>query len=212
MKILVFLFLFIILTSCSNNNSVYWCGDHACINKAEQEEYFKKTMIVEVRELKETKPKKKSESEIITQQAKMQDSNVENVDELANRRKFEEKKKIYEKKQLAKEAKINEKEKLIEKNKTEEEKLIIKEIEEEEKIIEKNLSEKEKIIKKKVIEEKKIIKKEIIEEEKMTKNDIALDNNIGSSQGEVNKFDKAAENIIKRNIFRPYPDINDIPI
>ena len=59
MKVLIFLFLFFILTECTNNNSVYWCGDHACINKTEQKEYFKKTMIVEVRDIKKSKHKKK---------------------------------------------------------------------------------------------------------------------------------------------------------
>ena len=41
--------IFIFMISCTNNKGVYWCGDHPCINKEEKEAYFKKTMIVEVK-------------------------------------------------------------------------------------------------------------------------------------------------------------------
>ena len=51
MKIFFFISFFFLLYSCTNNKTVYWCGDHACINKKEKEAYFKKTMIVEIREL-----------------------------------------------------------------------------------------------------------------------------------------------------------------
>tara|TARA_B110000196_G_C20831255_1_gene513857 strand:+ start:53 stop:493 length:441 start_codon:yes stop_codon:yes gene_type:complete len=52
MKKIFILIVFITLANCSNNKSVYWCGDHQCINKNEQAEYFKKTMIVEIKEIK----------------------------------------------------------------------------------------------------------------------------------------------------------------
>jgi len=52
MKNYLFLCVFFLIFSCTNNKSVYWCGDHPCINNKEKEAYFKKTMIVEVRELK----------------------------------------------------------------------------------------------------------------------------------------------------------------
>ena len=39
----------IFIFGCSAGKGVYWCGDHPCINKKEKEAYFKKTMIVEVR-------------------------------------------------------------------------------------------------------------------------------------------------------------------
>ena len=55
MKI-VFSFIIIFLVfSCSNNREVYWCGDHACINKKEKETYFKETMIVEKKVLEKNK-------------------------------------------------------------------------------------------------------------------------------------------------------------
>ena len=51
MKIFLFLSIFFLIISCTNTKSVYWCGDHPCINKKEKEAYFKKTMIVEIRDL-----------------------------------------------------------------------------------------------------------------------------------------------------------------
>ena len=47
MKIFLLLSFLILAISCSSDKSVYWCGDHACINKKERKAYFKKTMIVE---------------------------------------------------------------------------------------------------------------------------------------------------------------------
>ena len=69
MKHLILLTFTLLLFSCSNGKKVYWCGDHACINKKEREAYFKKTMIVEVRELNKQNKKSKSELEIIKKQA-----------------------------------------------------------------------------------------------------------------------------------------------
>ena len=57
MKIIFFIFLLLLLINCSNTKSVYWCGDHPCINKKEKEAYFKKTMIVEVKNIKNNKKK-----------------------------------------------------------------------------------------------------------------------------------------------------------
>ena len=69
MKSLVFLIILFILTSCSTDKDTYWCGDHPCINKKEKEAYFKKTMIVEIRELSKQNKKSKSEVEKIKKQA-----------------------------------------------------------------------------------------------------------------------------------------------
>ena len=59
MKYLILLIFSLLLFACSNVKKVYWCGDHACINNKEKEAYFKKTMIVEIREL--SKQNKKSD-------------------------------------------------------------------------------------------------------------------------------------------------------
>ena len=62
------LFFLLVLLSCGSNNEVFWCGDHACINKAEKEEFFKNNMIVEVRKISKKKNKEYSKvSEIINQ-------------------------------------------------------------------------------------------------------------------------------------------------
>ena len=50
MKFLLLLLFFFILTHCSKNNFVYMCGDHVCLNDKERVAYFKKTMIVEIRD------------------------------------------------------------------------------------------------------------------------------------------------------------------
>ena len=52
MKILFLLFLLFFAANCVSNKKTFWCGDHPCINKAERKAYFKKTMIVEVKDLK----------------------------------------------------------------------------------------------------------------------------------------------------------------
>ena len=57
--------------SCSTNKNVYWCGDHPCINKKAKEAYFKKTMITEIKDLKNKNYKNDSEIYKIMQQAKL---------------------------------------------------------------------------------------------------------------------------------------------
>ena len=52
MKNLFFLFILFMIISCSSNKVVYWCGDHPCINKKEKKAYFKKNMIVEMKNIK----------------------------------------------------------------------------------------------------------------------------------------------------------------
>ena len=55
-NLFLILFSFLVL-NCSSNKTVYWCGDHPCINKKERESYFKKTMIIEIRDLEKNKKK-----------------------------------------------------------------------------------------------------------------------------------------------------------
>ena len=76
MKNIIFLCFLLVITNCARSNVVYWCGDHPCINKKEKEAYFKKTMIVEVRELKGTKFENKSELEKITQQINLEEKDA----------------------------------------------------------------------------------------------------------------------------------------
>ena len=69
MKRYIFIPIFIFIVACSGGKGVYWCGDHPCINKKEKESYFKKTMIVEVKQIKKDLNKNNSELEIIAQRA-----------------------------------------------------------------------------------------------------------------------------------------------
>ena len=70
MKILHYFIILFIFTSCSTDKNAFWCGDHPCINKKEKEAYFKKTMIIEIKDLKKKSSKNNSEIEKIIQQAR----------------------------------------------------------------------------------------------------------------------------------------------
>ena len=106
--------------SCTSNKGVYWCGDHPCINKEEKEAYFKKTMIVEVKNYNKDKNKNDSEIERLMNQAKLDEKKRINNEkqmkiktkneekDLAKRIKIEKKKRIKEEKELAKQLKIEE--------------------------------------------------------------------------------------------------------
>ena len=110
MKKLLYLFLLFIIISCSNSKKVYWCGDHPCINGKEKEAYFKKTMIVEIREVNKATDKNKSEVAKIMKQAKVEEKQrIKNEKYLAKQARLEEKMKIKEEKKLAKQAKLDEK-------------------------------------------------------------------------------------------------------
>ena len=193
MKYLIFLFLTFLLFSCSSNESVYWCGDHACINNKEKEAYFKKTMIIEKRELIKQNKEKKSELEIIKKQAGLENEKIiKKEKKLTARKRLEKKEKIKGKKELAKQARLEEKRRI------KEEKELAKQIRLEEK----------KLIK----QEKKISKKKFIKKEKTSlKTKTDTDTIILISNTSSNKIKDLVEKINKKNMFKPYPDINDIP-
>ena len=112
---------------------VYWCGDHACVNKAERKAYFKKNMTIEMRETRKNKTDIKKQ--------KLTEKKFKN----------EEKERIKEEKRLKKLAKLDEK------RKKKEEKKLKKEIIKEEK---ENLKKKKKLIKNEAeINQPKILEK-----------------------------------------------------
>jgi len=118
MKYLILLIFSLLLFACSNGKKVYWCGDHACINNKEKEAYFKKTMIVEIRELSKQNKKSKSELEIIKKQAGLeQKKEIKNEKELAKQARLDEKSRLKEEKELAKQARKDEKRRLKEEKK-----------------------------------------------------------------------------------------------
>ena len=99
-KKIYFLSLFFII-ACVNNKGVYWCGDHPCINNKEKEAYFKKTMIVEIKDISKSK-KNNSEIEKITQQARLNEKKrIKEEKDLEKQIKLEEKKRIKENKKLS---------------------------------------------------------------------------------------------------------------
>ena len=159
MKNLLYLIILFIFTSCSTDKGTYWCGDHPCINKKEKEAYFKKTMIVEIKNLEKMNSKNNSEIEKIIQQSRKG-----------------EKKRIKNEKNMAKQAKLEDKK---------EEKYLTKQIER---------------------DEARIIKKE----KKKSIQSVNINAGIESPAAISTNFNKLVEKITKKNIFRPYPDINDI--
>ncbi len=175
MKYLIISMLTFLLFACSNNKKVYWCGDHACINNKEKESYFKKTMIVEVRELSKQNKKSKSELEIIKKQAGIeQKKEIKNEKELAKQARLDEKRRMKEEKELAKQVRLEERKRTN------------------------NIWK----------EEKKSSKKKILktENKKIVINTVIPTSNISSTE-----FEKLVERITKKNMFRSYPNINDIP-
>ena len=109
---LFFLFIFFVY-GCTSNNQAYWCGDHPCINEKEREAYFKKTMIIEVREIEKKDIKNNSQIDQITEQAVLDEKKrIKEEKNLLKRAKLEEKKRIKTEKQKAKKAKLEEKRKI----------------------------------------------------------------------------------------------------
>tara|TARA_Y100000590_G_C15375690_1_gene884291 strand:+ start:97 stop:675 length:579 start_codon:yes stop_codon:yes gene_type:complete len=191
MKKYFFLSIIIFLLSCSSNKGVYWCGDHPCVNKKEKEAYFKKTMIVEVRDFNKKDIKKDSEIEKLLKQAKINEkeriltekdikkkAKIEEK-ELAKRKKLEEKRRIKEEKELSKRMKLEEK----------------KRIKEEKKLTKKN---KDKVIK-------------LNKKESKTLETTIVKRSVEKAEISSNNFEKLVEKIKERNSLRSFPDINDIP-
>jgi len=189
-----FLFtVFFLIVNCNSNKSVYWCGDHACINKSEKEAYFKKTMIVEVRDIKNLPYKDKSEINKIIEQAKLNDKTRKNNKKTKlNDERIKKKLQKDSEKVLAKQIRIDEK-KLAKK-----EKEIIKQAEFENMQNIKN----EKKLNKELISNN--LEKNLIENKK---NKLPVDKNYLHS----NKFDEIVKKIKKNNTMRDYPDINNVP-
>ena len=193
MKYLILLILSLLVFACSNGKRVYWCGDHACINNKEKEAYFKKTMIVEIRELSKQNKKSKSELEIIKKQAGLeQKKEIKNEKELAKQVRLDKKRRIKEEKELAKQVRLDKKRRI------KEEKELTKQVRLEEK----------KIIK----EEKKSYKKKVLKTENVPlEKEIVINTGIARINISSNEFKELVEKITNKNMFRPYPNINDIP-
>ena len=199
MKNLFYLIIFFVIIGCSTNKVVYWCGDHPCINKKEKEAYFKKTMVVEMKELKKTNINNNSEIEKIIQQAKLdQKQGIKQEKDLIKQAKLDEKRRIKEEKNLAKQIQKDEKQRI------EQEKDLIKQAKLDEK---RRIKEEKNLAKQIQKDEKKIIKKG----RETSKQKVLIDTGFANIEIEATKFKELVEKITKKNLFRPYPDINDIP-
>tara|TARA_Y100000590_G_scaffold309387_1_gene349395 strand:- start:411 stop:980 length:570 start_codon:yes stop_codon:yes gene_type:complete len=188
MRLLIFLFILLTLNNCSSNKVSYWCGDHVCVNDKEKEEYFKKTMTVEIKDLRKDSSKDNTEIEKIILESQEKDKkrtklekNLSKLAKLEDKRKkkeekFRAKKEIKDKKKADKLAKLNEK-----RRKKEEKK----------KLKQTNL-------------DKANTNKKIKESNDMT-------SGLNASKIIPTSFSKLVKEIESKNILRPYPDINDIP-
>ena len=193
MKNLFFIFILFMVVACSNNKSVYWCGDHPCINKKEKEAYFKKTMIVEIKDLKNKNYKSSTEYERIMQQAQLDEKKrIKGEKNLTKQAKLEEKRRIREEKDLAKQAKLEKKRRIRE------EKDLAKQI---------KLEDKKRIKEEKELSRSKIVKNET----KHLKKNVESSTGIANTKIELGKFSEIVEKITKKNSFRSFPDIDDIP-
>jgi len=107
MKKLLLLVFFFFIFSCTSSRTVFWCGDHACINKKEKKAYFKKTMTVEIKNMDNKNKKNYSSHEKILQQVKTDTKKgIKKKKELAKDLALEKKMRIKREKELAKQLKL----------------------------------------------------------------------------------------------------------
>ena len=99
MKKFYYIIIFFVVFGCANNKVVYWCGDHACINKKEREAYFKKTMVVETKNIN-----------------KKELTNNSDIERIILQTRTNEKRRIQEEKELAKQINLNKKKIMKKKN------------------------------------------------------------------------------------------------
>ena len=73
MKYFFLILIFLFLQSCSKPKTVFICGDHICINKAEAKQYFEENLTIEVKIIDKNKKK-----EIDLVQLNLKDSSINN--------------------------------------------------------------------------------------------------------------------------------------
>lgn len=188
MRFFLILLLFAI-NGCTNNDIVYWCGDHACINKKEKESYFKENMVVEIRKMKKSK-KYISDLENIQKNAGLKtESSIDKESKLTKKNVVNDQDSISNEKMLAEKAFLKQK-RLIE-----EEKALAKQV----KLEEKELKKKNKELKK----QKKIDKKK-------AKEPIIKNYEIASTEANSETFNDILEKIYEKNSNKPFRNINNI--
>ena len=186
------LFFLLVLLSCSSNKEVFWCGDHACINKAEKEEFFQNNMIVEVRKIGKKENKEYSKVNEVINQGKLNKDNLA-ADENGKIKlsKSEKKQRIKDEKQLSRQL-LKQKRQRIK-----DEKKLAKELKKEEKKRNKNKDVKNKVYS--IKKTKKVVKKPLINK-----------SNVVSSVNDKSglKFVDLVKKIKEKSYAKSFPNIN----
>ena len=102
MKFFLIFILVILISSCASKDGVFWCGDHPCLNKAEKEAYFKKTMIVEIRNLNKKDLKSESVNEKIIKESQSNEKKL-------NRKSYVEEENITDESEIEQQVELQEK-------------------------------------------------------------------------------------------------------
>ena len=181
MNYLYFFIFFIFIHACNGPKKTFWCGDHPCANKAEQQLFFKNNLSVEIKQKYFQEKKEISNvDKIVTQTFKLNKKDKRKITKLE---KVERKKILKEKRELIKLSKIQNK---------------------------KNSKwKKNKIVKKKISKSTNTnIKKKT---NKIDLKDNIADNTDFKDVVLNSDFQKIAEIIENRNKLKAYPNIDDIP-
>jgi hypothetical protein len=206
----IMLFFLLVLLSCTSNKDVFWCGDRACINKAEKKEFFKKNMIVELRNIGKKTKKEYSKVNKILNQGKL---NKENLAEDENGKikltKREKKQRIKDEKKLSKQLLKQERQRIKDEKKLskqllkqqlqriKDEKKIAKKLKKDEKERNKNKEVKSEIYS--IKKSKKAVKKPLVNKSKVV-----------SSVDDKNslKFVDLVKKIKEKSYTKSFPNIN----
>ena len=198
MKYIFLIICILFLQSCVSQKKTFWCGDHPCANKAEQQSYFEENLIVEVKQKYITKKEEVSKVEkIVKQTTKI------NKKEIAKLEKLEKKRLLNEEKELIKLSKIKDKKN----SKWKKNNLKVKNVEI------KNTNQKNLEINE--IKKNKTLNKNDTKKLKQTETNSvpakAVNNKEFKDKTLNSDFQEIAEIIKKRNKIKSYPNINDIP-
>ena len=155
-------------------------------------------MIVEVKTFNDKNKLKKTGIERIMQQTHSEEKKrIKQEKVLAKQTRLEKKEKNKYEKELAKQARLEEKKQIKERKK------LAKQARLEE---EKQIKERKKLAKQK---KRKTKKNQIVSTTKSSNKKVT--SNIDVSANDISKFDELVKKIVQKNMFRPYPSINDIP-
>ena len=104
MKNIFIIIIFLIAVSCSKPKTVFICGDHICVNKAEAQQYFEENLTLEVKVLKDESTKEPSLIELNLNQTNIENKQVFVKKKIDNKKDIKELTKK-EKKKIASEVK-----------------------------------------------------------------------------------------------------------